>query len=371
MKLVLFQENFSKALNLANRFISSRTQLPILENFLFKAEKDGFLKISATNLETGINLKLAAKVIKTGEICVPARVLTEFVSSLPSGKIELLQTDNKLEVKTDKFSSEFLGISTSEYPAMPEKTKSKEIVFEKDSLLKAIAQVCFSASADDSRPILTGVLFTVRDNKLLLVSTDGYRLSLKTLTKAPFLETEEGLVIPAKTLLDLSKVIDLEDEENISLNINKKSNQLVFTLGETEVISQLIGGEYPDFERIVPKSGKITATLDSKEFLQAVKISSIFAKESANIIKLKFSKNSLEITSNTSQVGTNKNTISAEVEGGEIEVAFNFRYLLEFLNTVKEETLEVKMESNLSPVLFEYLEDKDFCHIIMPVKLQD
>lgn len=373
MKLVVFQENLSKAFNTAGRFVSSKAQLPVLQNFLLEVDSN-ILKISATNLETGICLSLPVKVEKPGSICVPARVLSEFVSSLPASKIELSVKGNKLKVSSPNYSSEFLGVSADEFPPMPQKAKEKDILFETDSFLSAIDKVVFSASSDEGRPVLTGVLFVVRDNKLLLVATDGYRLSLKTLTETVSTaeELKKGLIIPAKTLSELSRIIsDMETEEKISLNINRKASQLIFSISGIEIISRLIEGEYPDFEKIIPKANKTKVSLDSQEFLRAVKIASIFARENANIVKLAFVKDEVEIASNTSQVGSNKNKFSVKIEGPDGEIAFNCRYLLDFLSTSKGETVNFEMDQSLFPGVFTFPDDKNYCHIIMPVKIQD
>ncbi|MBU1127022.1 MAG: DNA polymerase III subunit beta [Patescibacteria group bacterium] len=373
MKLVVFQENLAKAFNTAGRFVSSRAQLPVLQNFLLEAGSNS-LKISATNLETGICLSLPVKVEKQGSICVPARVLTEFVSSLPASKVELSVKSNKLTVLSPNYSSEFLGVSAGEFPPMPEKSKEKDLSFKKDFFLSAIDMVVFSASSDEGRPVLTGVLFIVRDNKLLLVATDGYRLSLKTLTETDLIteELKKGLIIPAKTLSELSRIIsDLDTEEKISLNINRKASQLIFSISGVDVISRLIEGEYPDFEKIIPKENKTKINLDSQEFLRAVKIASIFARENANIVKLNFVKDEVEIASSTSQVGSNKNKLAVKIDGPDGEIAFNCRYLLDFLSTSKSETVNFEMDQSLSPGVFTFPSDKDYCHIIMPVRIQE
>ncbi len=369
MKVSLLQENFSKALNIVSRSIAPKAALPILSSLVLATEK-GRLKLSATNLECGVNLWLGAKVEKEGAIAVPAKVLTEYVSSLPPEKINLQVKENNLLLSSSGYKANFSGSPITDFPEIASFSGKSDLVFDKEDFAKNLTQVIFAAATDEGRPVLTGVLLRLNKQGLSLVATDGYRLSVKEIkTKG---EMEENLLIPAKALLEVARISQEKDEKDkeIKMVLTKDKNQVVFSLPGVDYSSRLIDGEFPDFERIIPESSKIKAEFDREEFFRAVKTAAIFAREQANVVKLKLEEGKMTVSAESPQVGGNETEVEAKISGGKLEIAFNCRFLLDLLGATSAEEMILEASEALSPGVFRLKGDSSFFHLIMPVRIQ-
>ena len=372
MKLSTLQENLSKSLLIASRLVATRAQLPVLGNVLLSTDS-GRLKISATNLETGINLWIGASLEEEGSISVPAKILTEFVSSLPADKVNLEVRENSLFLKCNQFQADFISLPASEFPNVPTRKGKESFLLDSQELVKAVSQAAFAAASDEGRPVLTGVLLTVKDKSLNFAATDGYRLSVK---KTPGInaedlpELEKGLIIPSKALIEVAKIMGNE-EKKIGVTLTKESNQVIFSSDDVEVVSRLIEGEFPNLEKIIPQSSTTKVILEKETFLKAVKMAAIFARESANFVKLSFQDKKLSVSANSAQVGNNLSEIEAQIEGEANKIAFNSRYLLDFLGAVSEEQIRFEMTGPLSAGIFRLSDKEDFTHVIMPVRVQE
>src|SRR4030043_2370555 len=375
MKLSTLQENLAKGLTTASRSFASRAPLPVLSNILLVTDR-GRLKLSATNLETGVNYWLGAKVEKEGALSVPAKVFTEFITSLPAEKVELEAKENNLLVNCGSYQAEFNGLAATEFPKIPSIKGKTDLSFVSTELIKSINQVAFAAAQDEGRPVLTGVLLAIEGKNLSLVATDGYRLSLKKIpsTKgiAQSKELKKGLIIPSRTLIELARTIgDADQGKNIGLTITEESNQAIFSTIDIEIISRLIEGKYPDYKRIIPDKGKTNVILDTIELTRAIRVAAIFAREAANIIRFNIDKKGLEITANTAQVGRNRVRLEAKVSGPGGKIAFNSRYLLDLLGVANSEQINLEMAGSLNPGVFTMVGEKYYLHIIMPVRVQE
>ncbi|MEA3354974.1 MAG: DNA polymerase III subunit beta [Patescibacteria group bacterium] len=374
MKVSLLQENLAKGVLMVGRVVASKTQLPVLSNILLATEK-GKLRVSATNLETGINLWISSKIDKPGKITVPAKVFLELVSSLPKDTIVLETEGERLKVTCGKFKSTINGILAEEFPEVPslksgKKKGTKSFKVKTDILEACVDQVAMAAGIDETRPIFTGVKWEISKN-IKLAATDGYRLSVKTIKGVRSLEKDlKEMVVPAKALMELTKIISKVDDEEVLVAVTDKEKQLILALKDVEVVTRLIEGEFPDFEKIIPKTSSTTIELDREELIQAVRVAAIFARDSANIVKFKIIGSDLLISANAPQVGENEVKVNIEKKGEETEIAFNSRYLLEILGLVKAERLTLSMSGPLSPGVFKEVSDKDFLHIIMPVRVR-
>lgn len=368
MKISLLQENLNKGLATVSRSVSSKATLPILSNILLITDKGG-LRLSATNLETGLNFWLGAKIEEEGAICIPAKFLTEFVASLPSQKVDLETKENSLMISCQGFKATFTGMSPNEFPQIPKANSDSAITFEKNEFLKAINQVVFSASTDEGRPALTGVLLKPQGDKVSLVATDGYRLSVKTLSAN--LKITSPIIIPAKTLIEISRIIsDSEDIKEVVLSLAENESQVIFSFPQIELASRLIEGDFPNFEKIIPEKFEIKSSFDREELLRAVKIASVFAREQANIVKLTFADNKIKVSAETTQMGSSEMEIIAKTSSGSLEIAFNYRFLLDFLNATSGEEILFEALGALNPGSFKVSGDSSFFHIIMPVRIQ-
>lgn len=375
MKLSTLQENLAKGLSTVSRSVASKAQLPVLSNILLTTDK-GRLKLSATNLETGINFWIGAKIEKEGTISIPAKILTEFVSSLPAEKVELEVKETTLNLICGSYQASFVGLAASEFPSVPTLKDKETISFSSGDLAKAVSQVAFAAAQDEGRPVLTGVLIITKGDSLVLVATDGYRLSVKKLAGVKgFGEVKEfkkGLIIPSRTLTEVAKVTSEQNQEKgVGLSITPSSNQIIFSTNDAEIVSRLIEGSFPEFEKIIPEKGKTKILVETESLMKAVRIASIFARESANIIRFRIKKSGITISANAPQIGDNVINLEAKVEGEENKIAFNSRYLLDLLNSCDSPSISFEMTSSLNPGVFTPSEDKSFFHIIMPVRIQE
>jgi DNA polymerase III subunit beta len=372
MKISVLQENLNKGLSLTSHSVSSRATLPILSNILLET-REGRLKLSATNLEIGISLLIGVKIEQEGSIAIPARVLADFISSLPAEKIDLETKDTSLFISSGEFKANIAGMEAAEFPKLPAFPSQTTLSVDKDAFIKAISCVVIAAAQDEGRPVLTGVLIEGDKEKLSLVSTDGYRLSIKTIPVKDF-EMEGKLLIPAKTLLEVAKIAqeDIGESKDVRMGLTPEKSQVVFGFPNVELSSRLIEGEFPDYQKIVPQASTTKAIFQKDEFLRAVRIASVFAREQANIVKMIIDPENgkIMVTAETPQVGGNESGVEAKIEGEKLEIAFNCRFLMDFLGIANSQEIVFEANGPLSPGVFRLSGDNSFVHIIMPVRLQ-
>lgn len=363
MKLEVTKENLNKALSAVSRVASSRGTLPILNNVLIKAEGNR-LSISATNLDIGIICIVSSKISKEGSLTVPARLTQEFIASLPSGVIELNQEDNKLHITLNNYSSTINGISSEEFPVMPEINEGRKISCDSVSFKKALQQVVFAASSDETRPILTGVYLHSFEGWIYLVATDSYRLAERRLQET---KEEIQLLIPATACSDILRLID-DSEQTIDIEYNNQ--QAHFKIGDTELTTRLIDGKYPDYRKLIPQSFSTQATVKKEEFVTLAKVSSLFARETAGSITISVDvdKNTVGIHSVASQLGENTAVAEAETSGEDGDVTINSRFLLDVLSVMNSPTARFSFNGKAEPALIKDPDTNDYLHIIMPLK---
>jgi DNA polymerase-3 subunit beta len=368
MKIKILRDNLIKVLNRANRIISAKSQLPVLQNVLLTTDS-GMLKVSATNMETSITCLVGAKEDESGSACVSARLLTELVTTMSDETVTLEEKDGGLFVSGAKTHAQLPTLPAGEFPPLEAAREKEQIKTEKDILLKAFSGLLFSAATDEGRPVLTGVKIKLADGILTLAATDGYRLSVKKTA----IENKGGIeaVLPAKALSELLKIVS--EEKNVtSVSIGfAGESQAVFSVGDTRIITRTIDGEYPNYEKIIPKTRTTTALIDKTELEKAVKSASIFARDNANIIKVHLGDGAVTVSANTPQVGQNTVEVDAEITGDEADIAFNSRFLVEFLANFPEDQVVFEMTGSLNPGAFKQPKDDSYLHIIMPVRVQN
>ena len=363
MKLQATQENLHKALNnVARVAISSRNPLPILNNVLLRVV-DNRLTLSATNLEIGITEHIGAKVSSAGALTVPARLFQEYIASLPSGVIDLEIKDNKLHIKTGSYESTINGVAADDFPVTPQIDKKDSWKIPGRELKKGLQQVIFAAANDETRPILTGVFLHTHEGYLYAVATDSYRLAEKRLMK---FSGDISLLIPASSLQDLLRIIGDTDSE---VTVFADGQQAQFEVGDSELVTRLIEGNYPDYRKLIPSSYAVTTTLDKSEFQNITKVASLFARESAGSIVLRFDEESdlVSIASVASQLGENVSKIETKVTGAG-DVSLNSRYLIDALNVFHGETVTFSCNGKVEPCVLTSSDEPDYLHVIMPLK---
>lgn len=374
MKVSLLSENILEKLILVNHAVSNRNQLPILLNILIRAEKR-ILSISATDLEIGIKVDIPAKVEEDGETTVPAKTFSELIGTIPTGKILLSTEGDILKLVGGKIETRFQTTKAEEFPRLYENKGEELMVISKDVVQKGFPMVVFAASQDQSRPALSGVLIKEeRDEggslRIVMVATDGYRLSLK---KNPFGKKEQpkekvNALVPARVVRELILLNKGEDE--VRAYVAKGNNQIIFVQNNTTLVGRFIEADYPDYGKIIPMDFSTRTSFDREDLQKAVKACYVFARSSANIIKMSIKKEKIVVYVNAPSVGENTVEVEAKTTGEENEIAFNARYLLDLFSNIEEETMSFEMTGPLNPGVFKIVGDDSFLHLIMPIRVQ-
>lgn len=365
MELTVTQENLSKALSNVGRVASSKAGLPILSNILLRTDGNRLL-VAATNLEIASTHLIGAKIVTPGAITVPARLVTDFVSSLPKGTIDIKVTNDHLKLSSGSYSSTINGVVADEFPELPTVDEMSSIQYSLSTadFKQAVSQTIITASNDAARPILTGVYWHSHEGFLYLAATDGYRLSERRLVKT---DSEVAAIIPTTTLQEVLRNIS-DDIDQVEVLFDE--TQVRFRVGESEIISRLIDGNYPDYRQLIPAESETSVTMDASEFVRITKIAGLFARESGGGVTLTADneQQTLAIHSIASEYGENTSHSAATVTA-DGQVTLNSRYLSEALSVVDGTTVEFRFSGKLAPcVLTAKADDVDYKHIIMPLK---
>lgn len=374
MKIEIIQEKFAKALNHINKAISNRPNIPVLANVLIETEHAG-LKLSSTNLEIGIVAKIGAEIIDEGKTTVSAKLLSEFVNSLKPGKIIVELKDQMLSVQSVDNMADFCVIPADEFPNVPNSEGKPVLVTNALEFARSVDKVTFAASTDNSRPVLTGILTRITKRNLTLVGVDGFRLSqiVSKLETGPDEDFREN--IPARTMQEISKIIKdvATDKADLEIYSLSKNNQVVFKVGDVELVSRLIEGDFPNYEDIIPKDKQYSFNVLKQDFSDGVKIVSIFAR---NVIgnKTRFlvdpEESKLKLSAVVVDVGNNESSIDISAPVGEkLETSFNAKFMQDMLNSMDSD--EIVFESNgiTAPGVFKDKKNEGYLHIIMPMRL--
>lgn len=392
MRLSILQENFAKGLAIVGRAVSSRSTLPVLGNILLSTD-DGRLKLAATNLEVGVSCWLGAQVEDDGAITLPARLLTDWVNSVPPERIDLEMVVRTMSVnlKCARFESNIKGIDASEFPLIPTADGERSLGLPAATLRQIIDQVAFAAAdaKDTSRPALTGVLARFEGDRLTMAATDGYRLSVRRTQLSAPAPADQSVIIPARALQEVSRISgECDPEQPVEVAIASGRNQVLFRMkgkGEGEkgafhqvdLVSQLIDAKFPDFNAIIPKSYTTRTVVDAAAFQRALKVASLFARDASDRVLFQIVPGSdtvpgrVVLRATSVEAGDNIGEVDALVEGNGLEIAFNARYLLEVLGVI--DTPQVVLETTRPdrPGVFRPVGTgpEEFVHVIMPMQL--
>lgn len=377
MKLACLQENLKKGLDIIKGAVATRSTLPILRNVLLSAE-NGKLKLVASNLELAITHWLGAKVDEEGDITVPYHMLADFVSTLPLDRIDLaLGPMNKMEVRCCRSEAKIAGVAAKGYPPIPCISDGVVAQVEMEALKKGIRRVAFVCADNDLKPILCGAYICLGIDTLTLVGTDGYRLAEQKLAVKNKDNEVTSVIVPSRTLVELSKLL-VDEDEPVEMTISRGGDRVLFRIKDTEVLSQVIKGTFPNYEQLIPRDHETRGIIDTNEFLQAVRRAHIFARESseAGIIRLLITEGKdtmpgkLSVSSKGDEMGEGCSDLDIILEGREGKIAFNGAQLLEFLS-IPSERVELRISSSMSPAVFGIVEDESYVYVIMPIFLKD
>jgi len=375
MKISCLQENLAKGLGIVGRAVSPRSTLPVLGNVLLATDA-GRLKLSATNLEVGINCWIGAKVEEEGTTTVPARTLIDLVNALPPEQVdmELVVRTQTLNLRAGRSESNIKGIDAQEFPLVPVPEGEGGIPIEPDVLRTAIQQVAFAAATDESRPILTGVLAKFGESQLTLAAADGFRLSVRTFPLPQSIADPFSIIVPARALVELSRISG-DQKEPVVITVTPTRNQVIFQLTDIVLVSQLIDGNFPDYRQIIPRDLTTHTVVDTAAFLKACKTALIFARDAAHIGRLHIKPSSelapghMVVSATSAETGDDVSELDASIEGEEIEIAFNVKYLIDVLSVADSPQVALDTTTSSSPGVIRPVGEADFTHVIMPMHL--
>lgn len=373
MKFSSLQENLKQGLFITGHLTGRNQNLPILNNVLIEA-KQGNIRMVSTNLEIGISCVVRGKIDQEGAFTVDAKILADYINLLPNQKIDIGLNNNSLTISCDSYNTKVKGQSAEEFPLIPVVERGDYCKVPVQSLRKALNQVVFAVSTNETRVELTGVLFNLSNKELTLAATDSYRLAEKKISVKESSIESASVIVPAKTIQEVVRIIsgtkeDVASEmEDVELYIYE--NQILFVYGSTEIVSRLIEGQYPDYRQIIPGQAKTKARLEQRQIVRAVKSSALFAKTGINDINLDFPKNRglIVVSSASGQTGENIVEVPGQIEGEDNFVVVNYRYLLDGLNTVGGDEVVVEVVDGNTPCLLRPANDSDYLYIVMPIK---
>jgi DNA polymerase-3 subunit beta len=371
MNVSVMQENLARGLSIVSRAVSSRATLPVLANVLLKTENNG-LKLTATNLEIGINCWVPGKVEEEGEITVPAKLLTDLVLSLPNQRIdlELSAKDRTLKVTSGGSRSSIKGIDADEFPVVAAIGDTPATSADSRALRDALGEVVFAAASDESRPILTGVLTKLAGDQMTLAAADNYRIAVRSLTTSRAVSPEMSIVVPARSYAELMRILP-DSEQQIEITVTPNKSQVLFHVEGIDLVSRLIEGQFPNYEPVIPSGHTSRAVVDRESFLAGARRASIFARDSANIVKIELggeAGDGVAITAHAADVGDNADTLEAAVEGQPTTIAFNARYLIDVLANLGADEAALELSGPLAPGVIRGIGKDDYVHVIMPVR---
>jgi DNA polymerase III subunit beta len=374
MKITSLQENLKSGLIITSHIAGKNVNLPILNNVMIEA-KEGNIKLITTDLEIGITCNVRGKIEKEGVFTVESKVISEFISLLPNKKVEIERKENNLLIKSENYNTVVRGQTADEFPLIPKVEKNEYFRAVASDFKKALSQVIFAVSNSETRAELTGILFNFNNDKLIMAATDSYRLAEKEIKIESNTKVEKKIIIPAKTLQELIRIMSVVKNEDlnegeIKIEFYVSDNQILFTIGNTELISRLVEGQYPDYKQIIPTKSETTVSINRDELIRAVKAAAIFSKSGINDINLDFptGKNKVIISSASSQTGENITELDAVVNGKDNSIVVNFRYLLDGVNNLEGENIKISILDGNTPCVLKPDKDESYVYIIMPIK---
>ncbi len=376
LKIEVNRQTLLNILQLESRGANQHADLPILSSVLIKANQEkSSLELTSTNLNQAILSKINAKVISEGTIAVPARITTDFLSSLSDDTVTLEEGKNlKLKISTKNHQSSIYLLNSEEYPEIPLVSDEQKITLNSVEFKEGLSSVSFASSKDDTRPVLGGVLaYMPNEKNLCLVATDGSRLAEKTIPVISSAKLLENLIIPSATIQDVLKV--MQSQESDQIEVLAEEDQVSFSIGDITIISRLVSGDYPAYKNLIPTSSDVNFSIDRADLLQTVKIAALFARESAGTIALQVDKEDQVLTVNSvaNQVGENHSQIAISTDtSGSINL--NSRYLVDALNSFSCDLLDVRFSKGLVPFVITPNQDAKagaalHQHIIMPINI--
>jgi len=376
MQVTCLRENLSRGLANVSRAVASRATLPVTQNVLLEGD-NGQLKLTATNTEISISTWIGAQIEGEGSITVPARMLTDFVNSLPGETVTIdFQPESAgVKVSSGKFNGDISGIPAEEFPPIPEVSGGVSVAIPADTFKGALERVVFAAATDDSRPVLTGVKIELKEKSFIVAAADGFRLAVETGELTEAIDGEIGIIVPAKTLAEVERLLG-DGSSTISLSTDSNDRSAKFRLDSSEIVTSLVQGTFPDYEKLIPTSWSTRASIDLSQMSQATRAASIFARDGSGIIRIMINPGeadaagAVKVIARAEEVGANENEVEASVEGDETKIAFNSKYLSDVLNVIEGDDVKLETTTPSSPGVFRSPKHENYTHVVMPMFVQ-
>lgn len=366
MKIICLKDNLKLGVNLAEKLVGKNLNLPILSNFLLSTEK-GMLKITATDLELGINIWINTKVEKEGVVSIPAKLFSNIINNFSEDKLTLEAKNNNLKISSKNFNFQITGFDPKEFPILPKIDKEINLEINANLLQETLSQVVSAASFSEVRPELGGVFFKLNKEQIKIVATDSFRLAEKTINKK-FKITNQNIpsfIIPLRAVQEIIRILDEKDKVNIKIS----KNQFLFEVENINLVGRLIEGDYPDYEQIIPKNHLTKTIVKRNELINAVKLASFFSSK-INDVKLAADseKKQIEVASADSERGQSTIQVKAETQGQASNLSFNHHYLLDGLNNISDENLVIEFNGETTPTIFRPVSNDTYLYLTLPIK---
>jgi DNA polymerase III subunit beta len=371
---VCTQKALAEGLATVDRAVPSKSPLPVLSNVLLATE-EGRVKLVANNLEMAISCWIGADIADEGRITLPARLLSDFVGTLGGGDIQmtLKPGTRTMNLKCGRYEANINGIDADDFPAVPTVGDGPRIQIPARTLRHAISQVAFAAATDDTRPVLSGVLVMIDGDELTMAAADGFRLAVRTVTIEAGGSEKLTMLVPARTLIELSRIVP-DTEDPIEIAATPTKNQVMFQYPNILVVSRLIEGQFPDYQRIVPASYQTRVVLPVSELLQATKTAAVFSRDNSNIVRISVTPSGdelipgrVDVSASSAEMGDNAGQLDGSVEGEEMQIAFNGRFLRDALEAVSGGEVALEMNGPTAPGLVKPVSGGGHLHVIMPM----
>ncbi len=363
MKFTLQREKFIEGLQQVQNVVSTRTTLPILSNILIKADEGG-LRLTATDLDVGVQGFIEATVEKTGGTTLPARRLFSIARELPVADVSVEVTEkNVATIRCGQYVTKIVGLPQDEFPPLPKLETAREFTIPQTILKDGLKKTSYAISTEETRYVLNGVLLAFKDGKLTIVATDGRRLALVDHEMEISPEEEISVIVPTKAVNELSRL--LKDDGDVKLRVAQ--NQISFELNQTLLVSKLIEGNYPNYRQVIPGEAKERVSLERESFFDAVRRVALLTSDKSNSIKLIFTKNNLDLQANSPEIGEAKDSLAIKYGGKDMTIAFNPEFVMAPLRNLVDDEVFLDLIDEMSPGV---LKTKgSFLYVLMPMRI--
>lgn len=377
MKVSTLQENLNRGLSVVGRAVPVRSTLPQASHVLLQTD-EGRLKLVATDLTIAVTCWIGATVEEEGAVTVPARLLTDFVASLPNEKIDLNVSGRarQLHIECARNEATIAGMDAADFPPVPSVSDGLTLSLDPATLRKAINQVVFAAASDDTRPVLTGIHTQAEGGVLTLAAADGFRLAVYHLPLEQEVAEKVEVIIPARALREIERQLS-EESDQIEMSINASRSQVLFRMKSVEIVATLIQGSFPNYSQLIPQSFQSRASIDMKQFLQETRIAAIFARDGAGIIRVQVdpaegdkATGKMTISARAEEIGDHRGELDVKLEGDASKIAFNSRYLQDVLSVLETPEVVLETTSPSSPGVIRPVGDDRYVHVVMPMFVQ-